>query len=180
MLSILKVLWGETAGKLVLAIAVGLFVAGIGLSYSKGSSSGYETGFTAGQNSRNDEVAGLETKVTVLTGMVNAKRDAEAKKIDKVEVAASDDAINTQKQLAQQVRERDKIIERYQKQTPTETKESCGLSIETVRAINLLIESANDETTPESGAVSSVASPGRFDPDGPDVLSTSLQEGVAP
>lgn len=179
MLSILKVLWGETAGKLVLAIAIGLFVAGVGLSYSKGSSSGHAAGFTDGQKSRDAEVAELNLKVTTLTGIINTKRDAESAKIDKVEVEASDAAINTQKELAQEIRERDRIIERYQSQTPVVVKEACGLSLETVQAINLLIESANDETTPKPDAVSSVVGYGGSDTAVPE-LSSPLQEGASP
>lgn len=178
MLSVIKLLWGSTAGKIGLALTIGLFVAGLGISYSMGSSNGHTSGFTDGQKSRDLEVADLNLKVTTLTAEINTKREAESTKIDKVEALASDAAVATQKDLAQERRERDAIIARYEKQTSPETKESCGLSIETVRAINLLIDSANDETTPTPDSPDGVADSGDTDRTVP-YFATTIQEGVA-
>jgi|SRR6185503_9704169 len=173
-MNIFKLIWGTAGGKPALAIAAGLFVACLGLSYSVGSLIGYERGHVAGQKSRNSEVKDLTDKVTALTGMVNSKREAEAKKIDKVESDAADAAVETQKQLAKELRARDKIIAEYEARTPPEVKVSCGLSIETVRAINLLIESANNETTSTAYATGSAASLPAAEPQPP------LQEGATP
>ncbi len=180
MLSVLKFLWGSTAGKVTFAVTIALFVVGVGLAYAAGSNSGYADGFEAGKKSRDQEVSLLEGKVTTLVGLVNTKREAEATKIDKVEAEASDAAVDTQKKLAADLRERDAIIARYEARTPTVTKEACGLSVETVRAINQLIDNANDETIIEPSSAGGIASDSGPDPAVPELVPPTLQEGAAP
>lgn len=132
-----------------LLIGGSLAVAG-GLAYWSGSNHGYASGnsagFKAGYASRNTEVADLESKVTVLTTTINDERKAVAKKIDEVQAAATADALKTQKELSQQIRNRDAIITNYKSTVPLEKQNECAVSLETVKAINALINSANKET----------------------------------
>ena len=131
-----------------LLIGGALAVAG-GLAYWAGSNHGYSSGntegFKSGYDSRNAEVADLDAKVTVLTSTINTERKAVADKIDKVQAEAAADAIKTQKELGLQIRTRDAIITSYKNTVPVEKQNECGISIETVKAINALINSANKE-----------------------------------
>lgn len=131
-----------------LLVSGGLAIAG-GLAYWAGSNHGYASGNTAGfksgYDSRNKEVADLDGKVTALTSTINAERKAVSEKIDKVQAEAAADAIKTQKELGLQIRTRDAIITSYKNTVPVEKQNECGISIETVKAINALINSANKE-----------------------------------
>lgn len=143
MLSAIKLFFGTSKGRgLVLAVAIALTLVA---TYSLGHANGSTAGYTAGQKSRDAEVADLKAKVQTLTDKVNEKTRAENAKADRIQSQAADAAIQTQKQLTRQLRERDAIIQRYQAQTPTVIREACGLSIETVRVINQLIDNANNE-----------------------------------
>lgn len=148
MLSALKLLWGSTGGKITTIIFAVAFAVSVAFAYSHGHSSGYASGFTGGQKSRDAEVKDLGDKVTKLTEIINDDRKAQSKKIEDVQKDAANAAVATEKKLGQQVRERDAIIRNYQKTTSTVIQESCGLSLETVRAINLLIDNANEKAVP--------------------------------
>jgi hypothetical protein len=180
MIDALKILWGSTGGKISAILFVVVLAASTSFAYVKGSTSGHDSGFTAGQKSRDTEVKGLSDKVTALTSEINTKRQATNDKIDKVENNAANDAVATQKQLTKQIRERDAIIAAYEKNTPTEVKESCGLSIETVRAINQLIDNANETPVPDTPTAGAPAngSPDSSDPGRPTTPSQPTPQGA--
>lgn len=171
MIDALKILWGSTGGRISVLIFGLIFAAGVSFAYVHGSQSGYKSGFTDGQKSRDKEVAELGATITALTKTINDERKAQDLKLKAVEKDAANAAVSTQQKLSQKIKERDVIIRNYQQQTPAVIKESCGLSIETVRAINLLIDSANEKA--ELPAPDSPAAPGS----GPD--NTDAKPGIA-
>lgn len=145
MISALKLLWGSTGGKISAILFTVLFAAGVAFAYSHGHTSGYASGFTAGQNSRDKEVTHLQENVAALTKIINDERKAQADKIKKVEAKAADAAVETAKRLGQEIRARDTIISSYRADVKPEIQQHCGLSVETVRAINALIQNVNEE-----------------------------------
>jgi len=137
-----------------LATKTGMYVmAGIGaallllgaytLGSSHGYASGYDSGYAKGQKSRQQEVDHLKDNVSALTKTINDERLATATKLQAVEHDATERALKTQSTLTRQITERDQIIKRYEKTVPVKVQESCGLSVETVEAINQLIDKAN-------------------------------------
>lgn len=118
------------------ALLIGTYYAGHSAGYARGNTAGIHIG----QTSRDLEVAGLKENVTTLAGTIKLEREAQAKKIAEVQTQAADDAIQTQQFLAQQVRQRDQVIQRYKDTVPMTTQTHCALSVETVRAINQLID----------------------------------------
>lgn len=145
MLTAFKLFFSSSAGWVTLALAAAL---GIG-AYSYGHANGYETGhtkgYTEGHDSRDKEVSHLQDNVAGLTKIINDDRKAQAAKIKEVEKGAADQAVATEKRLGQQIRARDAIIASYRAEVKPEIQQHCGLSIETVRAINALIQNANEE-----------------------------------
>ena len=123
-------------------------------AYSFGHSAGYDTGHKAGYASRQPEVDHLNQNVMALSKLINDERLATHAKAQEVEHDAAEAAIKTETFLQQQIRARDKIIHDYEKAVPISVQESCGLSVETVRAINKIIDSVNgeqDETKADTG-----------------------------
>lgn len=173
MLSAFKLFFSSSSGWVTLALIAAL---GIG-SYSYGHANGYEAGhtkgFTEGRDSRNNEVEHLKDNVAGLTKIVNDEREAQAKKIKDVEKKAADNAVATEKRLNVQIRARDQIIASYKANVKPEIQQHCGLSIETVKAINALIQNVNEESNevpapstppsdgdnPDSGGVSPASQP---------------------
>lgn len=145
MFTALKLFFSSSAGWVTLALAAALGIS----AYSYGHANGYETGhtkgYTEGHDSRNEEVAHLQDNVAGLTKIINDDRKAQAAKIKEVEKGAADQAVATEKRLGQQIRARDAIIASYRADVKPEIQQHCALSIETVRAINALIQNANED-----------------------------------
>lgn len=145
MLTAFKLFFSSSSGWVTLALIAAL---GIG-AYSYGHANGYETGhtkgYTEGHDSRNDEVQHLKDNVAALTKIINDDREAQAAKIKKVEEVAANQAVETAKRLSQQIRARGMIIASYKADVKPEIQQHCGLSVETVQAINALIETVNEE-----------------------------------
>lgn len=149
MLSVLKLFFSGPSGWVTILGVVALLFGVYTLGHSQGHTSGYESGFTAGQKSRDVEVGHLNDNVKALTDIVNKQRTAQAEKVADVQKAAADDAVKTQKVMGQQIRQRDAIIQSYRDTVSKEIQNRCALSIETVKAINLLIDNANED--PDEG-----------------------------
>jgi len=140
-----KLFFSTSLGKsllLVLAFALTVFAA-FELGSSHGYSDGHTKGFNEGRASRDPEVQHLQDNVVALSKLINDERLAQATKIDKLQSDAANQAVETSKKLNQQIRERDKIIQNYKNQVPPEIQQHCALSMETVQAINKLIDNAN-------------------------------------
>jgi hypothetical protein len=143
--------------KLWIVIGTGALLVSI---YSAGHSAGYARGHAAGVQSGHDsrdlEVTGLKADISTLAQAIKLERETQAKKVSEVQTQAAEDAIKTQQFLAQQVRQRDQVIQQYKDAVPLEIQTHCALSVETVRAINRLI---NDEPTSNSVSVDADTTP---------------------
>lgn len=146
MLNTIKLFFSTTEGWSALALIAALAIGAYSYGHSNGYDSGIDTGYTNGQKSRDKEVEHLQDNVAGLTDTINDQRKAVAEKIKKVEAAAADRAVETTKVLNQQIRARDQIIASYKETVPAEVQQHCALSIETVRAVNALIQNVNEDT----------------------------------
>ena len=159
MFSAFKLFFSSSAGWTSLALVAALGIGAYSWGHSDGYASGHTKGYTAGHDSRNEEVSHLKDNVAGLTDIINVDREVQAKKIKEVEKAAADKAVDTAKLLNQKIRDRDKIIASYHADVAPAVQQHCSLSIETVQAINALIQNVNEESnevpdtpdTPSSG-----------------------------
>lgn len=126
-------------------------------AYSFGHSNGYDSGHKAGYESRNTEVSHLNDNVIALSKLIDTERKQQFEKLQDVQATAAEAAIKTETRLQTQIRARDQVIANYSKTVPTTVQQQCGLSIETVRAINQLIDKVNGEPneTPKANAADS-------------------------
>jgi hypothetical protein len=145
MFSTLKLFFSSSAGWILLALVFALGLGAYSWGHADGYASGHTKGFTDGRTSRNEEVDHLKDNVSGLTALVNTERKAVADKIKAVQKDAANQAVETVKDLNQQIRARDKIISDYRASVEPKIQQHCGLSIETVQAINALIENVNEE-----------------------------------
>lgn len=145
MFTAFKLLFSSSAGWVTLALAAALCIGSYSYGHAGGYTSGHTKGFTEGRASRNEEVSHLKDNVAALTQTVNDERKAQAEKIKAVQKAAADQAVETEKHLSLQIRARDQIIASYKVSVRPEIQQHCGLSIETVHAINALIQNVNEE-----------------------------------
>jgi hypothetical protein len=86
----------------------------------------------------------LNDNVIALSNLINKERLAVAAKAKEVAQEAADAAVATQEKLSRKIRDQQKIIDDYKSAVPPSVRESCGLSIETVRAINKIIDNINE------------------------------------
>ncbi len=142
-----KLFFDSKLGRSVL-IGLALLIS-MAAAYAVGSSHGYaeghDKGFTAGYDSRNTEVSHLQENVAALTKKINDDTKATNDKIAKIQEEAANAAVASQKKLAATEAKQQQIIDNYKATTPPEVQNKCALSKETVEAINLLIDSVNEE-----------------------------------
>lgn len=181
-------------GLLILVGIILVVLAAFWAGHSQGYSSGHDEGFKAGYASRNQEVTDLKADKAALVKTINDDRKAQSTKIKDVETTAANAALKTEQQFNKKLRERDRIISDYEKSVPTAIQEKCGLDVETVRAINKLIDNVNgvqDETpnptpsaTPGSGGLdvpgSGMRQPGSTQADGGRSADPEGREGSDP
>lgn len=152
MIQAIKLFFGSPLGRAFLTFAAAGAVLGSAyvLGHSAGKLKGLDEGFRDGRAARQQEVDHLKDNVAVLTKTINDERKAVSDKVKQVEADATERAMQTQERLHSQLRARDQIIQNYERMTPVEVQQSCGLSIETVQAINQLIDKANGDSNESS------------------------------
>lgn len=166
MFTAFKLFFSSSAGWVTLALIAAFGLGAYSYGHANGYADGHTKGFTEGHDSRNEEVSHLQDNVAGLTKVINDERKAQAKKIKDVQDEASNTAVATEKRLGQQIRARDQIIASYKADVKPEIQQHCALSVETVRAINALIQTVNEEsdeipaspTPPDSGSSADPAS----------------------
>lgn len=148
MFTAIKLFFGTDLGKglLLVGAAVLLFGSVYTVGRSHGYSEGRDDGYKSGYSARTPEVNHLQENVATLTKKINDNTKAVADKVQEVQKAAAEAAIATETKLNRKIRDRDQIIADYAKSVPPAVQAKCGLSIESVDAINKLIDNANEET----------------------------------
>jgi hypothetical protein len=173
MFTAIKLFFGTDLGKGLLLVGAAVLL--LGSVYTVGRSHGYNSGrddgYKSGYASRNVEVGHLQENVAALTKKINDNTKAVADKVQEVQEEAAEAAIARETKLNQKIRDRDKIIADYAKFVPPTVQAKCGLSIETVDAINKLIDNANEETGADRRPDPSPGSP----PDDPNHNDTEVK-----
>jgi len=168
MLSAFKLFFSTSAGWVTLALVAALGIASYSYGHAEGYTTGHTKGFTEGRDSRDREVDHLKDNVAGLTTLINTERAANAAKIKTLEAQAADSAVATEKQLNQKIRARDAIIASYKADVKPEIQQHCGLSIDTVQAINALIQNVNEEPNEVPAPLTPAGDGSAADPGGGD------------
>lgn len=100
--------------------------------YAYGHSKGHDEGYKAGWAAQQETIDGLVKQI-------NDEREAQQKKLDKIQADAAEAILTAQKEAAAAKKERDDILSNYQHNTPPEQKHQCGLNVSAVNAINALL-----------------------------------------
>lgn len=136
---------GLGKGLLVVSAVILAVVATYSLGSAHGYSKGHGTGFNEGRQSRQLEVNHLQKNVAALTKLVNDERLATSVKVQSIQESASIEALVAQTKLQANIQQRDAIIAEYTSRVPEIVQKSCGLDLETVKAINKLIDNINED-----------------------------------
>lgn len=149
MFTAIKLFFGTPLGKdLLIGFAVVLLLAAVYTAgHHRGYDDGHSDGYTEGVKSQKPVVDELKNKVAALTKVINDDREATAAKVKALEHDLSEATIELTAKQAEGKAKRDDIVHRYETSIPPVQQNACGLSVETVTAINALLDTQIENPT---------------------------------